>query len=105
MANKHRGEVEIFLDKKRTLKYNMNALVNLEEALGHSITQMDASNVGIKRIVQMFWAGMLHDMPNLTLQEAADLMDYSTLDEISQKVSEAFELAFEPEKKTASKKK
>jgi hypothetical protein len=105
MANKHRGEVEIFLDKKRTLKYNMNALVNLEDELGHSITQIDSENMGIKRIVQMFWAGMLHEMPDLTLKEAADLMDYSSLDEISKKVTEAFELAFEPEKKSTSKKK
>lgn len=105
MANKHRGEVEIFLDKKRTLKYNMNALVHLEDALGHSITKMDQEDMGIKKIVQMFWAGLLHEMPNLTVKEAADLMDYSSLSEISEKVSEAFGLAFETEKKSSSKKK
>ena len=37
---------------------------------------------------------MIHELPELTLKEAADLMDYSTISEVSEKVREALELSF-----------
>ena len=104
MANKHRGEVSIKLDKMRKLKFNTHALAELEDILGHSLTKLDTAEVGVKTIVKMFWAGMIHELPELTLKEAADLMDYSTISEVSEKVREALELAFgtedDKEKKT-----
>lgn len=94
MANKHRGEVSIKLDKMRKIRFNTHALAELEDALGYSLTKLDTEEVGIKTIVKMFWAGMLHELPDLTLKEAADLMDYSTFSEVSDKIKDALELAF-----------
>lgn len=94
MANKHRGEVSIKLDKMRKLKFNTHALAELEDALGYSLTKLDTEEVGIKTIVKMFWAGMLHELPDLTLKEAAELMDYSTFGTVSEKIRDALELAF-----------
>lgn len=101
MANKHRGEVSIKLDKMRKLRFNTHALAELEDALGYSLTKLDTEDVGIKTIVKMFWAGMLHELPDLTLREAADLMDYSTFPEVSEKIKEALELAFGSQENTA----
>jgi hypothetical protein len=104
MANKHRGEVSIKLDKMRKLRFNTHALAELEDVLGHSLTKLDTEDVGVKTIVKMFWAGMIHELPELTLKEAADLMDYSTITEVSEKVREALELAFGTDDKTAKNK-
>lgn len=106
MANKHRGEVDIFLDKKRTLRFNTHALAELEDALGYPLSKIDTESVGVKTILKMFWAGMLHHMPDLTIQEAADLMDYSNITEVSEKITEALELALSgpPQQKKAKNK-
>lgn len=100
MANKHRGEIAIQLDKKRKLRFNVNALAELEDQLGYSLTKLDAENMGIKTLIKMFWAAMLHELPELTLKEAAELMDHSTLDVIADKVKEALELAFGSQNET-----
>jgi hypothetical protein len=93
MANKHRGEVEIQLDKKRIFKFGTHALAELEDALGHSLSKL-GDDIGIKTMVKMVWAALLHQLPDLTYKEAADLMDYSTFDVISKKITEALELQF-----------
>ena len=103
MANKHRGEVSIKLDKMRKLRFNTHALAELEDALGYSLSKLDTEDVGIKTIVKMFWAGMLHELPELTLREAADLMDYSTFGEVSEKIKDALELAFGSDKNSEKK--
>jgi hypothetical protein len=103
MANKHRGEVSIKLDKMRKIRFNTHALAELEDALGYPLSKLDTEDVGIKTIVKMFWAGMLHELPDLTLREAADLMDYSTFAEVSEKIKEALELAFGNHEDTVKK--
>ena len=94
MANKHRGYVDVELDRPRRLKYNMNALAELEDVLGKPMTQFSAENVGIKELRALVWAGLLHESPDLTLREAGDLIDLDHLEEIVKKVSEALALAF-----------
>lgn len=94
MANKHRGEVSIKLDKVRKLRFNTHALAELEDALGYPLSKLDTEDVGIKTMVKMFWAGLLHEEPELTYREAADLMDYSNFVEVSDKIKEALELSF-----------
>ena len=104
MANKHRGEVDIQLDKKRKLKFNTHALAELEDSLGYSLSQMDQEHTGIRTMVKMFRAAMLHELPDLTEKDAADLMDYSSFSVIAEKVKDALELAFgdSEEKKVVS---
>lgn len=94
MANKHRGYVDIVLDKKRRLKFNMNALTELEDVLGIPITGLSSQKVGMKELRAMLWAGLLHEEPELTLREAGDLMEVENLNEISTKITEAMTLAF-----------
>lgn len=94
MANKQRGFVEIELDKKRRLKFNMNALTELEDVLGMPITGLSDQKVGMKELRAMLWAGLLHDDPDLSLREAGDLIELENLQEISEKVTEAMTIAF-----------
>ena len=54
MANKHKGEVPIKLDKVRKLRFNTNALAELEDALGYSLGKLDTESIGIKTLLTMF---------------------------------------------------
>jgi len=94
MANKHRGEVALQLDKKRKLKFNTHALVELEDALGMPFSKLNEETIGFGAIAKMFWASLLHEIPDLTLPEAHMLMDLAPFATISEKVMEAFSLAF-----------
>lgn len=94
MANRHRGEVNIELDKTRTLKFTTRALAELEDKLEIPLSQLGEQTMGIKALIKMCWAGLLHDDSNLTIDEVSDLMDYSDFETLSEKIREALELAF-----------
>ena len=77
--------VTINLDKPRTLRYGINALVKVE----------DLSHVGIKDLLIIVYAGLCHEDKTLTLEKVGDLIDeYSNITEIAEKLGEAFTLAF-----------
>jgi hypothetical protein len=93
MANKQRGYVAIELDKPRSLRFTTNALAELEDALGRPLSEIGGM-AGIKTIRTMVWAGLLHEEPGLTHEQASELIDYSDLTTVSNKAKEALELAF-----------
>lgn len=94
MANKHRGYVDIVLDKPRKLRFTTNAIAELEDVLGQPITKLDEESLGVKTLRALLWAGLLHENRDLTIEEAGDLMDHANLEDIATKVMEALQLAF-----------
>lgn len=94
MANKQRGYVDIELDRKRRLKFNMNALSELEDVLGRPITQLSDQTIGMKELRALLWAGLLHEDPDLSLQEVGALVEMENIQLISEKITEAMMLAF-----------
>lgn len=90
MANKQRGFVEIELDKKRTLRYTLNALAELEDRLGVSVSELANVTMGMKQIRAFLWSGLLHESPDLTEQEVGNMVDFDNMEYISQKITEAF---------------
>ena len=50
MSNKHRGLVEIELDKTRRIRFTLNALAELEDKLGVSLSELEGLNMGVKQI-------------------------------------------------------
>mgnify|MGYP005750951813 CR=1 FL=1 len=93
MANKHRGIVEVELDKKRHLRYTMNALAEIEDALGVELSEMDKVKMNIKNVRIILWAGLIHEDPDLTQEEVGDMVDLANIKEVQEKVSEAFNTA------------
>lgn len=67
--------VTINLDKPRTLRYGINALVKVEDLTGKSITALDLSHVGIKDLLIIVYAGLCHEDKTLTLEKVGDLID------------------------------
>ena len=79
--------VTINLDKPRTLRYGINALVKVEDLTGKSITALDLSHVGIKDLLIIVYAGLCHVDKTLTLEKVGDLIDeYSNITEIAEKL-------------------
>ena len=87
--------VLIELDKPRTLRYGLNALVIIEEQIGKPLTGLDFNNVSVKDLRAILYAGLFHEDKSLTPEKVADLVDeFSNIEAISEKLGEAMTLAF-----------
>ena len=87
--------VTIELDRVRTLRYGMNALVKIEELTGKAISKLDLENISVKDLRTMVYAGLFHEDKSLTPEKVADLIDeYSNLSTVAEKLGEAMTLSF-----------
>ncbi len=88
MKNTKRGQVTISLDKERTLFYDLNALVALEE---HGI---DVAKIGegvkMSQIRGILWAGLIHEDKELTLEEVGSMVTTDNLQDVSEAIGKAF---------------
>lgn len=90
-----RKGITIELDKPRTLRYGMNALAKIEDITKKSIVNIDLNNIGIRDLLAIIYAGLYHEDKTLTIEEVGNLIDeYSNMNDIAEKVGEAFTLAF-----------
>lgn len=90
MANKQRGMVDIKLDKKRKLFYDLNALAEIEDALGVKIHEMHTLSLGMKNIRTILWAGLIHEDAELLEEQVGSMVSVSNIAEVQTKVQEAF---------------
>ncbi|PGD08260.1 hypothetical protein COM34_14255 [Bacillus wiedmannii] len=90
MANKQRGMVDIKLDKKRKLFYDLNALAEIEDALGVKIHEMHTLSLGMKNIRTILWAGLIHEDAELLEEQVGSMVSVSNIGEVQTKVQEAF---------------
>jgi len=109
MPNKQSIPIEIG-GKTRYLRYGTNALVAVEEKLNCPLSDIGSKlsgNVGIKDLRILFWAGLMGDDKELTLDGAGDLIDEAVdkggITFVAEKIAEAFAAAF-PEASDAEKK-
>ena len=87
--------ITIELDKPRTLRYGMNALIKIEEMTGKHLTKLDLEQLSIKDLRTIIYAGLFHEDHNLTPEACADLIDaYSDIGTVVLKLGEAMTLAF-----------
>lgn len=125
MANRNRGEIDLRLDKVRTLKFDSNALASFEEEYGKPVLAVFtdmwlkfakgprsalsfANVIGIREVRSLLRAGLLHENPRLTVEEAGRLLDQaegeSTFERfayVAQKLVEAFMASMPTAKKNA----
>ena len=110
MANPHRGEVEIKLDKKRILKFGTLALAELEDSLDCSVNDLFKKGSKklerIKTVVLLLRACLIHEDENLTYRDVANMLDsVEDLDSVVEKISESFDKSTLIKKKETAKKK
>lgn len=98
MKLRDRGYVDIELDRKRQIKFDLKAARMLEKALGKPLVLLNESSVGITEMITLFWAGMLHDPPNKfewDIEKAEELMmEAESIEYVMTKISEALTLFF-----------
>lgn len=88
MSNSKRGKVKITLDKERTLFYDLNALVALEDQ-GIEVAKV-SEGVKMSQVRGILWAGLIHEDKELTLEEVGSLVTIDNIQEVSDAIGTAF---------------
>jgi len=88
--------------KARQLRFEWEALENLERELGLSIFELGpdiiAGKVGVTKMAVVIWAGLSFDEKNLQIADVRKLLDSSDFLSYVGKVAEALESVFQEEK-------
>jgi hypothetical protein len=66
--------VNIELDKPRRIRFDVNALSDAEEALGMGLGTVMQSQLGIRMIRALLWAGLKWEDRGLTLERTGTLI-------------------------------
>jgi len=67
--------VAVTLDKPRMLRFDYNAIADLQEQAGLSMADMmDESKLGFGTIRSFVWAGLKHEDPTMTTRKAGELI-------------------------------
>ena len=90
-ANVKRGEEKVVLGGvERVLRYDMNALVELEEKMGMPLSELGNVSVTMRNVRSMLWAGLIHAEPELTEPEVGGLVDMGNMVEVQEAIGKAF---------------
>lgn len=94
MPNPVDGSTTIDLDRKRTLRFDFNAIVALEEQTGRSLLKGDLFDLGSAKDVRaLLYAGLCGDDPSLTPEATGRLIDLRNMQRISETIGEAIRMA------------
>ena len=91
--NQARPEVIIELDKRRTMRFDMNAMVDFEAVSGKNVLKMNWQTMNITDIRSLLWACLHGEDKTLTLEGAGSILSLATLDELTTKLQEAINVA------------
>ncbi|WP_434565159.1 hypothetical protein PQ689_03340 [Thermoanaerobacterium thermosaccharolyticum] len=84
-------------DKVYSLKYNNKALRMLEKVFEMPISKIGEKmqgDIGINDLTEVFRIGLLHQVPNLDIEQTDEIIDEMGLQKASEAIAKAFELAF-----------
>jgi hypothetical protein len=77
-------------NETKNLFYDLNAFAELEEIYGSVEKAMDALTKGsVKAIINILWAGLIHENENLTQKEVGKMFDLSSMNEIGELINKA----------------
>lgn len=86
--------VVVELDRPRKLRFGMNQLALLEEALGIPVSELGNIKMGVKELRLFLWAGLSWEDPELTPEKVGELADEADFAYLAEKVGEALTAAF-----------
>jgi hypothetical protein len=81
MANVQRGESKIVLDKERTIKFDLNTLIAVEDSLGYSLAEM-GDKVSIRVMRTLLTAGLRHEDAELTEEYVGALITMDNMKDV-----------------------
>lgn len=84
-------KLKVTLDRERTLWFNYNAFIALEEVTGHSIMAgIDPAVFSTAKGIRDFlWAGLLHEEPTLTREQVGEMLSFDRIAGIVEVVAQA----------------
>jgi hypothetical protein len=85
-----RVKVPIELDRPRTLILSFNAFCKAEEVTGIPFLVEQPQFSSLSTVRALFWAGLLHEDPTLTLEQAGDFIEEVGMDTILDAVMKAY---------------
>ena len=89
-----RPGIAILLDKERHLKFDLNAMAAYEEATGESLLGgLAKESIGARQLRALLWACLIHEDEKLTLKEVGSWINTDNIEEISGRISAAFQSA------------
>lgn len=92
--NKTKPIVAITLDKERHLLMNLNAMVAFEEETGKNIMQgLAPDSLTAKDFRALLWACLLHEDPELKVEDVGGMIHAGNMAELAEKIAEAWEVA------------
>jgi len=75
----------------RTLRFDFNALALLEEKTGKSaFDQATFQNVKASDLRALIWAGILHELPDVKMEEVGSWLHPGNVREVSEAIGKAF---------------
>lgn len=85
--------VTVMLDKERTLKFNLNALILAEKITGKKLASLgqDANGFDLEFLRGMLFAGLTHEDKVITLEEVGDMIDMENMEDVTNKLGEAMQ--------------
>lgn len=89
LAKVHRPKVYIELDRPRAIEYKLRAFARMEEKYGSIDAAMNAMESGsIEAISFMLWCGLVHEDPELTLEQVQDMVDIRDMEYVADKMGQ-----------------
>ena len=82
--------IAIELDKQRNLRYTLGSFAYLEEAYGDIDSAFAKMEKGsINAIIDIIYAGLMHEDENLTRVQVSNMIDISNMNEIVESIGKA----------------
>ena len=83
--------ITVMLDKKRHIRFPLNALEKFEDVTGLKIFDMPApTEMTIKQFKAFLWAGLIHEDETLTIEQVGDMIDSGNLDKVTAAVNKVW---------------
>lgn len=80
--------------RTRQLRFDLNALAELEDKLGRPVGELGAVVASVKTIRAMVWAALLHAEPELTEREVGSWISGENFAAVTERTVEALAQAF-----------
>lgn len=73
------------------MKYDFYALSKLEEETGYSVLdEATWENMKIRDVVKFLWAGLIHEDPELTIDDVARMIHFGNVQMVMSAITETF---------------
>lgn len=91
-AATHSPFVDIYLDKPRRLKLDLNAMICYEETTGRKFTEIGGKSLELTELRLVLWVMLLHEDPDLTVEEVGGMVHMGNVGELTTAIRKAVTL-------------